>query len=342
MKNERQKKILIEVIKEHIRSRHSVSSGHLADMKMFDCSPATIRNELVVLENEGYLMQPHTSSGRVPTFKGYREYVNNITKIKPLSKEELAMVAKAKTQIFNDIEGVLQNAMNVVAQLSDYAVVLSLHSTRKTILKYLQLILLNVHEVLLVILSNTGKNKDVIIELDDASLTQDELNNLSEYLHSILIGKDISEINETDIQDIIDKFPVYEKFLKKAFEAINFQAGLVEDQSLNVKNYSKLIQQPDFEDVHQIKEIIGIIEREKDLAKCLLQAEDGVQVVIGNEMEESSMQDLALVSSRISINEDSSACLAIVGPKRMDYEKSVSQLKAVTKYIQDKVSTIAV
>ncbi len=337
---ERRKQILYAVVEEHIRKDKSVASGYLSSLSGIDYSPATIRNELVALEQEGYLEQPHTSAGRIPTFKGYRTFVDNLLPIQPLSDTDMALLLRNREQVFNSVDEILTSVLLLTSQLSDYAVVMSMSESTRHLIKYLQLILLNVHQVLVVLLSNTGKNKDFIINFEDAQLSQEELNKLSRFLHEMLVGRDLSCINGNDIQKIIEMFPIYHAFLQKALDMICSHGQFLQEQSFSIKNSSKLVNQSDFKSIEQIRQIVHVLENEKMIACYLKDTQGSIQFLIGDEAHNESLRDMSLVYESFSNSSGPVGCMGILGPKRMDYARSATQIKTAVQFINEELERI--
>lgn len=326
---ERQNKLLKAIVESYIKTIKPVGSKSLCEM--FNCSSATIRNDMSYLEELGYLEKTHTSSGRVPSEKGYNYYVENLMKPKEITGEDFM---KLQT-ILNNKDLVLTDAINkcmeIISDITNYTSIVLGKNSSNNILKQISMIPIDNKRVVAVLVTNTGhvENKQVIIP-DDISIK--EVVKTCEIINKSLVG--------TPLNDVLEKLelvikPEIAKTMAKYEELCNFFYDAFTDFSKDKDDVffggkTNILKQPEYNEPEKIKEIISKLEN-IDLVKNIETDDKEIKVYIGN--ENNFDPDTTVIKTSYNVNGEVGT-LAIIGPKRMEYDKVVTLLNFLKNYIE--------
>ena len=311
-------------IKTYLETGEPVGSRTISKYSDLKLSSATIRNEMSDLEDMGYIIQPHTSAGRIPSDKGYRFYVDQIE----LEKDNEVMEFKEMmVQKVDKLELVLRRMAQVLASNTNYAAMISGPSYHKTKLKFIQLSKMEERKLLVVVVVEGNIIKNTMIDISD-NLTDEELLNLNILLNSSLNGLTIEEIN----LDVISKLKVdagahrevVELVLNEVAEAI--RAG-GEDLQIYTSGATNIFKYPELSEGDKASRLIGTLEHQEVLQEFVAEVnansdgDSGIQVYIGDETPVQSMKDCSVVTANYDLGGGLRGTIGIIGPKRMDYEK---------------------
>ena len=322
--DERKVTILKAIIKTYLETGEPVGSRTISKSLDIKLSSATIRNEMSDLEEMGYIIQPHTSAGRIPSDKGYRFYVDQIV----LEKDtEVTEFKDMMVQKVDKLELVLKRMAQMLAANTNYAAMISGPSYHKTKLKFIQLSKMEEGKLLAVIVVEGNIIKNAVIDVSE-SLTDEQLLNLNILLNSSLNGLTIEEIN----LDVISKLKVdagihsrvVDLVLNEVAEAI--RAGS-EDLQIYTSGATNIFRYPELAEGEKASKLIGTLEHKEVLKEFVTEAagnaesESGIQVYIGDETPVQSMKDCSVVTANYDLGGGLRGTVGIIGPKRMDYEK---------------------
>ena len=322
--DDRKVTILKAIIKTYLETGEPVGSRTISKYSDLKLSSATIRNEMSDLEDMGYIIQPHTSAGRIPSDKGYRFYVDQIE----LEKDNEDMEFKEMmVQKVDKLELVLRRMAQVLASNTNYAAMISGPSYHKTKLKFIQLSKMEERKLLVVVVVEGNIIKNTMIDISD-NLTDEELLNLNILLNSSLNGLTIEEIN----LDVISKLKVdagahrevVELVLNEVAEAI--RAG-GEDLQIYTSGATNIFKYPELSEGDKASRLIGTLEHQEVLQEFVAEVnansdgDSGIQVYIGDETPVQSMKDCSVVTANYDLGGGLRGTIGIIGPKRMDYEK---------------------
>jgi len=326
---ERQNKLLKAIVESYIKNVKPVGSKSLCEM--FNCSSATIRNDMSYLEELGYLEKTHTSSGRIPSEKGYNYYVENLMKPKEITGEDFM---KLQT-ILNNKELVLTDAINkcmeIISDITNYTSIVLGKNSSNNILKQISMIPIDNKRVVAVLVTNTGhvENKQTIIP-DDISIK--EVVKTCEIINKSLVG--------TPLNDVLEKLefvikPEIAKTMAKYEELCNFFYDAFSDFSKEKDDVffggkTNILKQPEYNEPEKIKEIISKLEN-IDLVKNIETDDKEIKVYIGN--DNNFDPDTTVIKTSYNVNGEVGT-LAIIGPKRMEYDKVVTLLNFLKNYIE--------
>ena len=328
--DDRQKELLKEIVECYINTVKPVGSKGLC--KKFKLSSATIRNEMVVLENLGYIEKNHVSSGRVPSEKGYKYYVENLMKPKELNGEEML---KLQTIFHNQelqVSDAISKCMEIISELTNYTSVVLGKSSKDNTLQQVSIIPLDYNQVVALVCTNKGivENKKFRLE---KNIFIDELVKTSELINRMLIGTPIDQVSqrlEYEIKPVISKkIHQYEKVYEIFYDA--FSDFAKNSSNVFFSGKTNILKQPEYDNVDEIKKIIAKFEDES-LVRKIEEKSDGVNVYIGDENEFDS--NVTVIKSHYNINGEEGT-IAIVGPKRMEYDKVVGLLEFINKEIDE-------
>lgn len=323
--------ILKAIIKTYLETGEPVGSRTISKYSDLKLSSATIRNEMSDLEEMGYIIQPHTSAGRIPSDKGYRFYVDQIMQEKD---NEVTEVKQMMIQRVGRVELMLKKMAQVLAANTNYAAMISGPQYHQNKLKFIQLSRVDEHKILVVTVVEGNIVKNTIVHVD-APISDEEILNLNILLNSSLNGLTIEEINLGVISRLKEQAGLHSQVvdlvLNEVAEAIKADE---EDLQVYTSGATNIFKYPELSDGEKASRLLGTFEQ-KDLLKDLIaevndkedESGTGIQVYIGDEMPLQSMKDCSIVTANYELGEGLRGTIGIIGPKRMDYEKVVRTLK---------------
>ena len=328
--DERQIKILKEIVENYIKVAKPIGSKSLC--KKFKCSSATIRNEMAILENLGYIEKNHISSGRIPSEKGYKYYVENIMKPKELNGEEMLKLQTIFSNQNLQISDAITKCVDIISEITNYTSVILGSSSIDNTLQQVSIIPLADNKIVALVCTNKGivENKQFILP---PNTNIEEVVKTSEIINKMLIGTPILEVSERlefEIKPIIaKKIQQYEQVYNIFYDAFhNFTQN---SSNVHFGGKTNLLKQPEYDNVNDIKRIITKFEDE-DLLRKIDTDDDGINVYIGD--ENAFDKDVTIVKTKYHINGEEGT-IAVVGPKRMEYAKVVGLLQFINDNLND-------
>lgn len=328
--DERKTKILKAIIKNYMETGEPVGSRTISKYTDLNLSSATIRNEMADLEELGYIIQPHTSAGRIPSDKGYRFYVDHLMEEK---NEEISEMKNFVIEHTEKMEQVLQQVAKILATNTNYATMVSTPSYHKNKVKFIQLSNVDEDQILAVIVTegNIVKNKMISVSEPIDNETMLKLNFL---LNSNLNGLALQEINLATIAKLKEQAGIHSDIISDVLDTIAETMGVDDDIRIYTSGTTNFFKYPELSDSEKASELISTFEEKQQLASLvtenLLNEENtGIQVYIGNESPIQTMKDCSVVTATYELGEGIRGTIGIVGPKRMDYEKVMNNLKTL-------------
>ncbi len=337
MLTERQRKILLAVVKDYINNAEPIGSRTLSKKYFPSLSPATIRNEMADLEEMGYFYQPHTSAGRVPTSKAYRYYVNTILSGK--EEEEFTIDEKLFKDFINEareeIESLLRRIGKLLSKTTDYLSIVVALRSRESVIKKIELVRLDSMHALMVIITEGGWVHHKLIPLKE-SMDEDELEELGRYINEKLSGRSLGSLNEEFIQELLKRLEEYRGVCLKAAQALK-EIREKFSGKVYLGGRTNILKLPEFKDVEKMRIILEVLEEEEFMAKMLTELSKGrdIRVIIGEENPVKRMRECSLVTASYNIGGKIMGVLGIVGPTRMDYKKVISVMRTMTALLED-------
>ncbi len=338
MIDERSKQILNAIIQSYIHRPDPVGSRYVTKKYDFGVSPATIRNIMADLEELGFLSQPHTSAGRVPTDRGYRFYVDTL--LNQLNQRSFDLDRQAAQNIIRKLEA-LKNDINVffaevsviLSRLSNYMGIAQPPKAESTTFNKLELIRYKEDLIVAVLLTNEGIIKSRVLQADP-KLTQSDLNRIAGYLNSEFSGFTIDEIRRTIAESLKSEKVLWDSLIIKAItiyeDILSFS-----DNELFMEGFFDIMNLPDFSDISKLRDMYRAIKDKHVLLRIIedLSKTEGIQVIIGNENPIEELSKFSIVATTYGSCGKKLGVIALIGPTRMDYPKAIEMVDLVSRCI---------
>jgi heat-inducible transcriptional repressor len=337
--DERTQNILMAVIHSFIYTAEPVGSRTISKRFDFGLSPATIRNVMSDLEDIGFLEQPHTSAGRVPTDKGYRFYLNHLQGIQKLTPEESALILQRFVPYYGEADETIAATSRLLSEVSHYAgIVLRKFST--TIFKRIEFVKVRGRQVLAIFVMESSMVQNKLIMLDE-EMTQDELHRISNYLNHEFSGQPLHAIRQQVLERMAEDKVRYDKLLQQAMQVgeKTFHDTADDDGEIYLGGTANIMDQPEFlANVDRMKELFKAFEEKSRLISILDRCldESGVNVILGSETPFEDIQECSFVTHAYSYDDRTIGVLGVVGPKRMAYPR----VMAIVDYTANLISKI--
>ena len=323
--DDRKLTILRAIIQNYLETGEPVGSRTISKYTNLNLSSATIRNEMSDLEEMGYIVQPHTSAGRIPSDKGYRLYVDMLMQEKQTEMENLKLELTAKSE---KLDSILKEAAKVIAVNTNYASMITAPRYRKRRIKFLQLTQIDPESLLMVVILEGNVVKNNLIHVDE-ELTQETILKLNLMLNTFLQGLDIAEINASVMQKMRNESGGYSALISDILDVI---ATSMEDEEIEAytSGSTNIFKYPELNDSEKASNLLNALEEKKELTELMYQegdSERGIQVYIGDESPLEATRDCSVVTATYHVDEGVYGKIGIIGPRRMDFEKVVETLK---------------
>jgi len=335
MLDNRKKKILQAIVDEYINTAEPVSSGTISQNHGLDFSSATIRNEMAELEKSGYLSKTHTSSGRVPSEKGYRFYVDELLKDDNISLEEIKYIKDRLETKVTELEELTKITTNTLSEITHYTTVAIGPKNEMQIIEEMKFVLLGARMLMCIILTDTGLVKETIIKFDE-DITEKQVENLNIIFNTKLKGKPLDKINMPLEEYIFAEMNYNIRIIKVIIEQIN--KVIMSEQQIYLEGATKSFDLPEFKSMEVAKNFMNILDT-KELVEEMLSsgiAKD-INIYIGEENENEELKDFSVVTFKHTINNKDLGTIGIIGPKRMDYSKVISVMKYISKKLNGEI-----
>lgn len=327
---DRQHIILKAIIQNYLETGEPVGSRTLSKSTDLNLSSATIRNEMADLEDMGYIFQPHTSAGRIPSDKGYRLYVDMLMADKEQELSDLKNVVLEKS---DKVDKVLKQAARVLANNTNYATMISAPINHKNTLKFIQLSQVDPEQIVAVIVMTGNVIKNKIIEVDE-ELGNETMLKLNMLLNTSLNGMSIEEINLGLIARLKEQAGIHSKVISDVLDAVADIIHVEDDMEIYTCGATNIFKYPELSDKQSAQEIISAFEEKQQLAELVTETlsnemNTGIQVYIGDETPVKTMKDCSVVTATYELGEGMRGTIGIIGPKRMDYEHVMKTLQTL-------------
>jgi heat-inducible transcriptional repressor len=328
--DERKLTVLRAIVEDYVSTTEPVGSKSLVDRHHFDVSPATIRNDMAVLEEQGFIAQPHTSAGRIPTDKGYRLFVDRLSSVKPLSAAERRAIETFLAGAYS-LDDVVMRTVRLLVQLTRQVAVVQYPSLTRSSIRHIELVPLSPQKLLLVLITDTGRVEQCTVDLpepwDEASVSH-----VRAVLNSRLVGHKLSDA-AVMVGDLGERTPVEDRPNANAVFTV-LLASLVErhEEKIVFGGTANLAAQ-DFS--KGLREVLEALEEQVVLMRLLGEANDpsALTVKIGSENQVAGLHTASVVSTVYGSADQPLAKLGVLGPTRMDYPGTMGAVRAVARYV---------
>lgn len=325
----RKKKILQAIIEEYIDTAEPVSSGSIVKKYGLDLSSATIRNEMADLEKVGYIEKPHTSSGRVPSAKGYRLYVDELMNDKKISLSEIKYIQSKLMAKVNEIEDLTKIATSTISEVTHYTTVAIGPRTKIQNIEEIKFVLLGSRMLMAVILTDTGIIKETIIKFNQ-NITEEQVETLNFMFNNKLKGKPLEWIDKPLEEYIFSHMNYSLEVIKPIMEQLN--KAINEEEKIYLEGANKAFDLPEFKSLEIARKFINVIDQKEIVADLLNTgfAKD-INVYIGSENDNEKLKDFSIITFKHRYKNKDLGTIGIIGPTRMDYSKVISVMKYISK-----------
>ena len=335
--SDRKKKILYSLVDDYIVTAEPVSSKKIQEEHLPDYSSATIRNELSALESMGYLVQPHTSAGRVPSQKAFRFYVDQLI-VTPLTQDEISAIEGHFTDKVSSMQEVMQKVAEVIAEVTHYTSVGEEDAADKEIDQKKKLVKLSQGNALVLAVSDRNVFKDHIIDIP-SNLTEEDLEKVNGWLNKLFTPKKLEELKSLDLNEILDdELSALRGLFAEVLDILKEVSN--KKQEIITQGASQILDYPEYSDKDNAKQFLQTIEQKQKLAKMFTSQGDGMElsIKIGREEDVNLPDGCSLVTAKIGLSNSSYGNIGVIGPVRMDYKKVVSVLDHMGRLIEKLLS----
>jgi len=333
--DDRKQRILQAIIDDYISTAEPVGSRTVARKHELGLSSATIRNEMADLEEMGYLSQPHTSAGRIPSDKGYRFYVDKLMKVRELSADETESLRKAMEVRISEVNQLLKQASSVMSRFTNYTSVAVTPQMRKSVIKAIQTLPIDTGKALVVVVTNAGVIRNSIVKISE-SLLPDTLTRISNFLNDKLSNMTIEQVDKSIFSEIEQELVIPGKAVKPILDAVTNCIRQIDCPEVYLDGAINIFNHPEFRDISKAKEFLSVLDE-----KCVLYSimdsvsnDRLINVLIGAENKVEEIKDCSLVTTTYSLGGVTIGSIGIIGPTRMEYSKVISSMR----FIRDKLN----
>ncbi|WP_337581868.1 heat-inducible transcriptional repressor HrcA [Phascolarctobacterium faecium] len=334
MLNERKKKILQIIIEDYISSAEPVGSRTIARKYDLGLSPATIRNEMSDLELLGYLEQPHTSAGRIPSAQAYRFYVDALIEPGTLTDNDMALIDGWYNERRRNIDDIFQSTAKILSRMTQNVSMVLTNQQTIANFCYLKFLPLDSQHAILCIVADDGSIDTNVVDIP-LGMSSEEMDYLAGKMSKLLEDRNLSDISVEILQNVHTDVVEDKLIFSSLLLAVRKMTGRRQEQKVFLGGTKQLLNQPEFRDVERVRNLLGILEEEKVLKDLLQGGEDsGLKVTIGSENKFTGIQDCSMVQATYRLNGQIVGTMAVLGPTRMEYGKVISVMDYLHKYLK--------
>lgn len=334
MLNERKKKILQIIIEDYISSAEPVGSRTIARKYDLGLSPATIRNEMSDLELLGYLEQPHTSAGRIPSAQAYRFYVDALIGPGTLTDNDMALIDGWYNERRRNIDDIFQSTAKILSRMTQNVSMVLTNQQTIANFCYLKFLPLDSQHAILCIVADDGSIDTNVVDIP-LGMSSEEMDYLAGKMSKLLEDRNLSDISVEILQNVHTDVVEDKLIFSSLLQAVRKMTGRRQEQKVFLGGTKQLLNQPEFRDVERVRNLLGILEEEKVLKDLLQGGEDsGLKVTIGSENKFTGIQDCSMVQATYRLNGQIVGTMAVLGPTRMEYGKVISVMDYLHKYLK--------
>ena len=318
----RQKEILKEIVEEYIKSAKPVSSNHIC--KKLKCSSATIRNEMVRLEELHFLEKNHFASGRIPSEEGYKYYVDNLMAPKDMTGEDMLKLQTIFKNNSLDLNDTIKKSIEIVSEITNYTAIVLGSSSKENRLKKVEVVPLDDNRVLSIVITDRGVVQHKILNLPDR-VSNEDVKKTVELINKLVVGTPINEVSEKleyEVKPIIrDYVSQYEALYNTFYDAFH-EFTVERNNNTYFGGRTNMLKQPEFNSIDKVKEILSKFEDADSISK-MREEDNGINIYVGSETE--LMDDVSVIKTKYNVDGEEGT-IAIIGPKRMEYGRVVALL----------------
>ncbi|NLM72619.1 MAG: heat-inducible transcription repressor HrcA [Clostridiaceae bacterium] len=339
--NERKRTILKSIIDDYIKYAQPVGSRTIARKLELGLGSATIRNEMADLEELGYITQPYTSAGRIPSDKGYRFYVEHLMQLHSLAYEEMEKIQAAMSEQIEEINELIKKVSIIISNITGYTSFVLSPQLKKVTIKTIRLIYVDEKMLLLVVVANGGIVKDKIVK-HQSNLDEDTVHRLSNFLNKVFSGKTVVELSEQNFLDIQLNLKVPKEAVKIILEAIEDCIRKIDTIDVYLDGVTNILNFPEFSDLLKAREILELLKEEEVVINLVKNPPPGsnLDYKIGSENELNELKELSVITTVYGSDGKNLGTFGVIGPTRMAYGKVVSSIKYIREVLNKELLKI--
>ena len=330
----RKRLILQAIIEDYINSAEPVGSRTISKKYLTGTSPATIRNEMSDLEDMGYIEQPHTSAGRIPSDKGYRLYVDKIMKQNTINEAQREMIKREFVESLGEIDRLIKHASKLLSQLTQYTSIVMAPQFRRTSIKQVQLLRIDRAVVLAVIVTNAGIIKNSVLRLKQ-DIQPDALVKITNMINDKMAGLDVEDIERFDFQDMLNNSFGHSEIIEQVVPELIQTLFYSDTSEVYHDGVSNILNLPEYSDISKARDFLNIMEERELLFKVLNDVREDVSVSIGKENKLEQFKECSLITATYKFNGKLIGRIGVIGPTRMDYNNVISTVKSISDAINE-------
>lgn len=339
--NDRKRAILRSIIDDYIQSAQPVGSRTIARKHEIGLGSATIRNEMADLEELGYITQPHTSAGRIPSDKGYRFYVDNLMQIHSLAQDEMIRISKAMDERIDELNQLFRRASVIISSITGYTSVVMTPHLSRAVIKSIQLVNVDERRILVVVVAGGAivQNKLIkyVCDFDD-----DLLSKLCMALNSVMDGKTIDQITMPMIIELQHELQAPEELVFPILQAVAECVRKIESTDVYLEGMTNILNHPEFNDLFKAREVLDLL-KEEDVISALIKSATNINhfdFKIGSENEINQLKDLSIITTVYGREGRDLGTIGVIGPTRMTYGKVVSAIQYIRELLDREIIRI--
>jgi len=329
MLTDRQLLVLQVIIDDFIRSAQPVGSRTLSKREEITFSSATIRNEMADLEELGFIEKTHSSSGRVPSEKGYRYYVDHLLSPQRLSKTDIVEIKSVFAERIYELEKVVQKSAQILSELTNYTAIVLGPAVTDNKVKRLQIIPINKETAVAIIVTDTGHVENKTITFP-GSIDPADIEKMVNILNERLVGVPLNELTNKIYKEVASLLSTHIRNYDSLLGALtnSFHGSTLE--RMYFSGQTNMLSQPEFHDIHKIRSLLTMIEDKQEFYDLLRATKSGINIRIGRENQNTAMENCSLITATYSMGSEQLGSIAILGPTRMEYSRVVGLLQLIS------------
>lgn len=333
--DERKRKILRAIVQDYIATAEPIGSRTIARKFDLGVSSATIRNEMADLEDLGFIEQPYTSAGRIPSDAGYRYFVDCLMDPKELNTEEMEIIERESSKRINELQEVIAHTSKLLSELTNLtSLVLGPHKGRSTFGK-MHFLPYQPGQVIMVIVKENGVVENHIVDVGE-NLTAEELQHVAEVFNNKMRGYSIDQVKRSLLHEIYSELSRQRLLIDNAMDMLRaILDDNEEDERIHLGGTLNMLNHPEFRDLGKVKTLFKVFEENEPLKKILTPRQEGLNVTIGGENTLKEFRDCSLISATYKVNGLTIGAVGVLGPTRMDYAKVIAIVDFMTRSLTE-------
>lgn len=339
--DERKRRILQAIIDDYIDTAEPIGSRTIARKHELGLSSATIRNEMADLEEMGYLAQPHTSSGRIPSDKGYRLYVDQLMQVHELETDDIEKIKSAMEQRINELSQLIRQASAVLSRFTKYTSMAITPQMKTSTIKAVQVVPIEDGKAMVIVVTNAGIIRNRLVKISE-NVPADILIMVSNMINSKLTGLTIEKVNITLIRDLEKEIGISAETLLPILDGVADCINMIDNPEVYIEGTTNIFNHPEFRDMVKARDFMNILDEKASLCRMLFDSIEsgGIVVRIGMENDISEIRECSLVTVNYNFADTFVGTIGIIGPTRMEYPKVISSMSLIRRLINKEVNRI--